>query len=255
VLFFPQPPRPQSALSQICARRRWAVVTDPGDAFDLAIYWTTRTVRRPPATLAAIAARSPVLNLACRNIGKRHVDRVFEAVFGYRSLLDPGSPVGRCVRKSNLNATHDGMIVRCPVRRVRRQWVYQRLIDNRISRAAVEDLRTPVIGGEVPCVLRIRKPLSDRFDGVATAVRVETQRVFSPVEREHIRRFCTQMGLDYGELDVLRDRRDGRIFIVDANPTPWTPEGMPAPALASALDRQARAFEALAERSLARVAR
>jgi hypothetical protein len=31
------------------------------------------------------------------------------------------------------------------------------------------------------------------------------------------------MDLDYGELDLLRDRGDGRIYVVDVNSTPWGP--------------------------------
>jgi hypothetical protein len=31
------------------------------------------------------------------------------------------------------------------------------------------------------------------------------------------------MGLDYGELDVLRDADDGRLYVVDVNTTPFGP--------------------------------
>jgi hypothetical protein len=36
-------------------------------------------------------------------------------------------------------------------------------------------------------------------------------------------RLCREMRLDFGELDVLRDRHDGRIYVVDVNRTPWGP--------------------------------
>src|SRR5258708_7256431 len=32
--------------------------------------------------------------------------------------------------------------------------------------------------------------------------------------------FCKEIGLDLGELDILRDKDDGRLYIVDANTTP-----------------------------------
>ena len=239
VLFHPQPPRPESALAMICARRGYAVATDPDEPFDVAIFWTTRTVRRPRAALRAIARRAHVLNFGCANIGKRHVERVFSSVFGYASLVSPRTASGHCVRKSNLNARHDGVVMRCPVRRVRRDCVYQRLIDNRAGAGQVEDLRTPVIGGCIPFVYLSRKPLNDRFDGEPTVRCVEPQRVFAPLEIRKIQRFCALMGLDYAELDVLRDRGDGRLYIVDANPTPWTPARMSTRSLAAALDHQA----------------
>jgi len=53
--------------------------------------------------------------------------------------------------------------------------------------------------------------------------------LFSPAdvlashEVELCRNFCREIGLDYGELDVLRDRKDGQIYIVDANNTPAGP--------------------------------
>ena len=45
-------------------------------------------------------------------------------------------------------------------------------------------------------------------------------------ELNKIHRFCAKIGMDYGEVDVLRDRDDGRIYIVDANNTP---SGPPSP--------------------------
>lgn len=249
VLFHPQPPRPESALGMICARRGYAVVTNPDEPFDAAIFWTTRTIRRPTPALAAVAKDSRVLNFACRDIGKRHVERVFSSVFGYRSLLSPRTASGRCVRKSNLNARHDGVVMQCPIRRVRRDCVYQRLIDNRIGSRQVEDLRTPVIGGSIPFVYLSRKPLNHRFDGQTSVRRVAPESVFAPREIQKIQRFCVLMGLDYAELDVLRDRSDGRLFIVDANPTPWTPDNMPRTALNAALDRQAQVFGDLIART------
>lgn len=43
--------------------------------------------------------------------------------------------------------------------------------------------------------------------------------VFSSEEIEAIARFCAAFGLDWGGLDILRDRYDGRIYIVDVNKT------------------------------------
>lgn len=35
--------------------------------------------------------------------------------------------------------------------------------------------------------------------------------------------FAEAMGMQFGELDVLRDKSDGRIYVVDANRTPAGP--------------------------------
>ena len=42
-------------------------------------------------------------------------------------------------------------------------------------------------------------------------------------ELKKVCQFCERMGLDYGEVDILRDNTDGRIYIVDANNTPAGP--------------------------------
>jgi hypothetical protein len=49
------------------------------------------------------------------------------------------------------------------------------------------------------------------------------EEALSAEEIRNIRKFARSIGLDYGELDVLRDRDDGRTYIVDANKTPTGP--------------------------------
>ena len=187
------------------------------------------------------------MNFSCRDIGKRHVDRVFRSIFGYGSPVDPRTHHGIAVRKSNLNAQHDGRIVRCPVRTVRRTSVYQRLINNTGGGAFADDLRTPVLGGDVPFVYVIRKPLKSRFGSARGERIVETRDAFSAGEIDRIRRFAAAMGLDYAELDILRDADDGRIVIVDANPTPWGPTTMEPAELDRAYARLAVSFERLVQ--------
>jgi glutathione synthase/RimK-type ligase-like ATP-grasp enzyme len=102
--------------------------------------------------------------------------------------------------------------------------VYQRLIDNRCSQDLVEDIRLPFVCGAIPLVYVKRRPLARRFKNLTTAdTVVRPEAVLSADEIASIRRFCDIMGLDYGELDVLRDRGNGRIYIVDANKTPYGP--------------------------------
>lgn len=245
VLFYPQAPRPQAVLPKICARLGHDVATNPDVPCDIAIFWTTSTVRRRDARLAAIARGVPVLNHRCHDIGKRHVDRVFRSVFGYGSLLDPRTHRGVCVRKSNLNAQHDGVVRRCPFRSVERRFVYQHVIDNVVDGSFAEDLRTPVAGGDIPLVYRVRRPLASRFGRAVSARPIDPAQVYSAVEMDGIRRFCRAMGLDYGELDVLRDRRDGRLFIVDANPTPWPPDAISDVDFDRSVQRMAASFRRL----------
>jgi hypothetical protein len=120
------------------------------------------------------------------------------------------------------------------------------VIDNLVAESTCEDLRAPVFGGEIPFVYVVRKPLASRFDDIDATWPVETHEVFSPDEVASILQFCRQMGLDYAELDVLRDRSDGRIYIVDANPTAWSPEAISSQDFEAALERMAGAFDRMA---------
>ena len=73
-------------------------------------------------------------------------------------------------------------------------------------------------------VFRKRRPLARRFANENASVDwVRPQEVFTPAEIDLIRRFCSEIRLDWGGVDVLRNRQDGRIYIVDANKTDMGP--------------------------------
>ena len=50
-----------------------------------------------------------------------------------------------------------------------------------------------------------------------------TEDVLTPQEVEQLGRFARAMKLDWGGLDVLRDRSDGRLYVVDVNKTDMGP--------------------------------
>ena len=47
--------------------------------------------------------------------------------------------------------------------------------------------------------------------------------MFSPAELAQIERFCAEMQLDWGGLDVLREHATGRLYVVDVNKTDTGP--------------------------------
>ena len=127
------------------------------------------------------------------------------------------------VEKGETNGVHDGRVVKGS-RQPAIGKAYQRLIDNVASDGMVEDLRCPTVGGDVAAVFLKRRPVKTRFANSNAAVRrLDPDAVFSDQERRFIARFCQELGLDWGGLDVLRDRRDGQIWIVDANKTDMGP--------------------------------
>ena len=48
------------------------------------------------------------------------------------------------------------------------------------------------------------------------------EEAFSANDISRILTFCERLGLDFGELDILPDRAEGRLYILDANKTPTT---------------------------------
>jgi hypothetical protein len=169
-----------------------------------------------------------LININCNDISKERVNTDFEEVFGYSLSVDPTTYSGPSVMKMNWNALHKGKIIMCPCDIEKKgKYVFQKLIRNEVEGGLVEDMRVPVFRDKTPFVYLKYRPIEDRLVDRKhvnkKATIVETNTVLSENELNKIHRFCRKIGLDCGEVDVLRDRFDGRIYIVDANNTPSGP--------------------------------
>ena len=188
------------------------------DKADAAFYFDDTTQGSPPSTNGL-----RLFNGACTNISKSHVAAVFAEVFGYPLQLDPRHAFGPIVEKAEKNGVHDGRIVEAPVA-PRLGYVYQRLVDTTGPDGLVHDLRTPTVGGKPIMVWEKTKPADKRFAiHNSRAVLRDPALIYSSGELERIAAFTARMGLDWGGLDILRDRKDGRIYIVDVNKTDLGP--------------------------------
>ncbi|ESQ93499.1 hypothetical protein ABAC460_00085 [Asticcacaulis sp. AC460] len=212
VWYAPDRPRPWYMCRGIAIFGGIDVAKAP-DGADAAFYFEDVTCGQP----ARLAGRH--LNQACQDISKAHVARVFEEVAGYPLALDPRQAAGEIVEKSDKNGVHDGRIVMAPMAPLSGK-VYQRVVDTRDDDGCCHDLRTPCIGGEPVVVWVKTKTPEGRFSINNRQARMaEPEAVYSEAERDLIRRFNARIGLDCGGLDILRDRHDGRIYIVDVNKT------------------------------------
>ncbi len=216
VWFAPDVPRPWYLVWAVAAWAGTRFAASP-DKADAAFYFDDQ------ARGAAPAGGPPRrLNYACTDVTKSHVATVFEQVFGYRLTVDPATAAGPLVEKGEANGAHDGRVVQAPCPAAAGK-TYQRLIDNSDG-AFVDDLRTPCVGGRPVLVFVKRRPVADRFANHNTTVALTAvEDHFSPAEVEAITAFCRAMGLDWGGLDILRDRADGRIYVVDVNKTDMGP--------------------------------
>lgn len=193
-----------------------------------------------------------MINGKCVDISKKNVEKISELVFGYSTQIDATSFKGKAVEKSDQNAQHDGRVINCPlsVEQIKKDCVYQKIIDNTIeydSKSMVLDYRVPVHGAQVPLVYKKYRPIETRFSNTNTFVELtEVEEVFSADEVKRILEFARQIGIDYGEFDVLRDKADGKIYVVDANLTPWgPPNGLSKSDQIKAVERLGKTFSAL----------
>jgi hypothetical protein len=246
VLSFPDALEPGSVLYKICELRGYRMAHDIRATADVVINWEDCSFRRSYAELEERARKQTVLNLQCKDISKRRVDEVHQAAFGYGLAIDPLRHRGWCVKKSNENATHDGAVIQCPIAELDERYVYQKLVNNQVSDTHIEDIRVPVFGPIIPFCYLKRRPLVSRFSNENTSVGLsEVETVLNPPEIRQILRLCRAIGLDYGELDVLRDKDDGRLYVVDVNNTPWGPPNhLDSRSIPVALQRLSEAFAA-----------
>lgn len=226
ILFYPEFPT-SGAIYYICLFLGYNVTNNPEAPFDICIKWKDATFSPKDYVLFRLSVQNPnpsIVNINCENISKSYVDRVFQSAFGYSVIIDPLTYTGQCVMKSDLNGQHDGKIISCPIDVVEPNIVYNKLIDNEVEDGKVLLLRVPVFKYIIPFVYLKYFPVEHRFGRsfahLSSARLAEVQDVFSEAETSKILYFCQKLGLDYGELDILRDRNDRRLYIVDANNTP-----------------------------------
>lgn len=214
---------------------------------DLGLHFTSNELG---PHLCTMPSTLPVINRECVDISKAHVASVFEQTFGYGLTVDPTMHEAQIVEKSDSNATHDGRILDGPLSPddIREGYVYQRLVQNvegdPKSRIAV-DYRTPLYAGRPVFVYVKRRSAGERFSNANATVEVrETTDVFTSEEIDRLAVFAKRMGLDYGEVDVLRDRENDRLYIVDVANTPaGPPSGLSQVAARAAIDALADALE------------
>lgn len=214
--FMPKPPPPWYLIWNASAWIGARPASSPEKA-DACVYFEDATWVAPSG-----ATSLRCINGQCRDVSKTRVGEVFAAVFGYELLIDPERAEGAAVEKGERNGAHDGAIINCPTPR-RPGRVYQKLIETGDG-DLVEDLRTPCVGGEPVLVFIKRRRRGERFANTNTEVELaEVQEVFSAAELMQIRAFVRAMQLDWGGLDILRERQSGLLYIVDVNKTDMPP--------------------------------
>lgn len=221
----PGRPHPRAMIWMIAAELGLEVGSDPAGA-DAVLFWQedpTSPFHEPSETLRAIALERPVVNIGATDISKTTVARAHRNAFGYPLLLDPLEHRGPAVEKPEGNGLRQAKIVECPTEPVP-GFTYQRLVDNRLDDDWTEDLRPVVIGGEVVCLIRKVRHIEARFGnpvGGATRPELhEPSEYLTEAEIQAVLDLAAGLGADYCEIDCVRDRGTGLLYVVDVNTTP-----------------------------------
>jgi hypothetical protein len=209
------------ALAVIIHHLDYLVTLSPRENFDAAVLWEDETFLHVPPILQEIQKTKPVINIDCIDISKNRVEQALGDIFGLSTFIDPLTFEGKCVKKPDANSVRHGFVITCPQPKAEDDWVYQRLIETRQNGFQIE-YRTPVILGEIPLVYVSERdfPTNDIRDCKRHKLTpTPTNQVYTPDEVAKILAFCKDIGMDMGELDIMRSTDDGNIYIIDANKT------------------------------------
>jgi hypothetical protein len=168
---------------------------------------------------------SDALNRACTDISKTTVDRIWAEICGYSISVNPLWTTGPFVVKPDENGRRAGRVVEGPLKDRRPGFVYQELIDSRDA-GRIWSMRVAVMSGRVVNAYLKWRPDGSWFRGHEVTVPTPADQLFSANELALLLEFVRQIGMEYGELDVLREKGSGRIYVVDANRTPVRPKGL-----------------------------
>ncbi|NQX91830.1 MAG: hypothetical protein HRT74_06855 [Flavobacteriales bacterium] len=221
VLCYPDYPSKKTTIHKICRKLGWRLSNKPTFQADTVLFFHDQTFKSSDHSV--LSQYSRVLNGNCDDISKEKVDEAHQGVFGYNTFIDPMTYHGRALQKSNENAQHDGTEVDCPIEQPAEGSIYQLIIDNQEGEEFV-DMRVPVIGDSIPLVYRKYKSAEQRYTNeVIRSTLHTTDDQLSLNEQTQVLAFCKEMKADFCELDILRNKADGRIYIIDLNTTPYGP--------------------------------
>lgn len=204
---------------------RFIQPTGTVEDFDVGIYWPLwGVINKPDDFVISQAVKGkPFINWQLNNCTKFAVDQYFTTAFGYSSLIQPGFN-GYCVAKPSL---HGGWQIKYPEEAPdntdvamgdRKYIICQKEINIYKEGVGLTEFRVFVFGKNIFIVER-RKRKNQKFISVATKfiLHRDSTKIFSPDELYKIFKFCRVSGLDFGEIDILRDWDTGFLYIVDIN--------------------------------------
>ena len=181
---------------------------DINDEYDYAIYFD---FKNSYGNTVDFKTKIPVINNIICPTDKKSVEGAFEIVFKYSSIVKSG----RCVKKSIHHANKNlSMILDNPDNED--GFIFQKVLGG----TPAKEYRCTIIGGDivicwertVPRLLYFPNDLVGYYDSC------EVVNPFTWVERQKILTFCGLFGIDFADIDIMRDD-EGKLYIIDVNDT------------------------------------
>lgn len=197
--------------------------------YDVGIYWDPRMdINKQTPKLKQNGKKIKLINLFLVDTAKGFVAESFEQHFKYGYKVDPTTFNGYCISKHNGNGTKSCFFLKCPIEanEIFKDHSYQKIIDytDKKDPNTLYELRIPIVGGIIPCVLFKTRNRGLRFTSKNRSIQiVNPLKYLTEEECNKIITYCRYIGLELGEIDVLRSHEDGRIYIIDVNNTSWWP--------------------------------
>lgn len=197
--------------------------------YDVGIYWDPRMdINKQTPKLKQNGKKIKLINLFLVDTAKGFVAESFEQHFKYGYKVDPTTFQGYCISKHNGNGTKSCFFLKCPIEanEIFKDHSYQQIIDytDKKDPNTLYELRIPIVGGIIPCVLFKTRNRGLRFTSKNRSIQiVNPLKYLTEDECNKIITYCRYIGLELGEIDVLRSHEDGRIYIIDVNNTSWWP--------------------------------
>jgi len=197
--------------------------------YDMGIYWDPQMdLNKQTPKLRQNGKKIRLINLFLVDTAKDFIAKAFEKHFGYGYHIDPTKYNGYCLSKHNGNGTKSCFFLKCPINAtdIFKDHSYQKIIDytDKQDPDILYELRVPIVGGIIPFVLFKTRNRGLRFTSKNRSIQIVSPlKYLTEHECHKITTYCRYIGLELGEIDILRSHEDGKIYIIDVNNTSWWP--------------------------------
>lgn len=197
--------------------------------YDIGWFWDARiTINKTSTRCREESQKLRFLNYFLVDTSKEFVSRSMEQHFGYTFKIDPKTFEGYCIAKHNGNGTKSCFFLKCPIDadEVFHDHCYQKIINwsSPKDKNTLHELRIPIFKNIIPFTFFKTRNKGLRFTSKNRSMDITPATAhLSPEECQSIITYCRKIGLEYGELDILRCDQSGKIYIIDVNNTAWWP--------------------------------